>query len=83
MKNAFESCKMMGVVDGSKMIPPDDSANIVKHWIWKKKDNLMKAMIMQCVKSDLVIKVAHTKPPVKPLYAFLLEVVLESFTPSK
>jgi len=61
MKNAFESCEMMGVVDGSETIPPDDSANIAKHRIWKKKDNLAKAMITQCVKSDLVIKVAHAK----------------------
>jgi len=28
----------------------------VKHRIWKKKDNLAKAMITQCVKADLVIK---------------------------
>jgi gag-polypeptide of LTR copia-type len=61
MKNVFESCEMMGVVDGSETIPPDDPTHIVKQWIWKKKDNLAKAMIMQCVKSDLVIKVAHIK----------------------
>src|SRR5882724_4329012 len=61
MKNVFESCEMMGVVNGSETIPPDDSANIVKHRIWKKKDNLAKAMITQCMKSDLVIKVAHAK----------------------
>jgi hypothetical protein len=61
MKSAFESSEMMGVVDGSETIPPDDSANIARHWIWKKKDNLAKAMITQCVKSNLVIKVAHAK----------------------
>ena len=61
MKNVFESCEMMSVVDGSETILPDDSANIAKHQIWKKKDNLTKAMITQCVKSDLVIKVAHIK----------------------
>jgi len=44
MKNLFESCKMMGVVNGSETIPPDDSAHNVKHWIWKKV-NLTKAMI--------------------------------------
>ena len=52
---------MMGVVDGSETIPPDDSTHIARHRIWKKKDNLAKAMITQCVKSDLVIKVAHAK----------------------
>jgi hypothetical protein len=61
MWNTFESCAMMGVVDGSKTCPPDDTTHIVKHRIWKKKDNLAKATIMQCVKANLVIKVAHTK----------------------
>src|SRR6202034_427907 len=61
MQNAFESCEMMGVVDGSETCPPDDSANIVKNHIWKKKNILAKAMIMQCVKSNLIIKVAHAK----------------------
>src|SRR5258705_1896030 len=61
MKNAFKFCEMMGVVDGSQTIPPVDAANIVQHRIWKKKDNLAKAMITQCVKSHLVIKVAHAK----------------------
>jgi hypothetical protein len=61
MRNAFKSCEMMGVVDGSETCPPDDTTNIAKHRIWKKKKNLAKAMITQCVKADLVIKVAHTK----------------------
>src|SRR6266436_8526191 len=61
MKNTFESCEMMGVVDGSKTILLDDGAHIAQHQIWKKKDNLAKAMITQCMKSDLVIKVAHAK----------------------
>ena len=61
MRNAFESCEMMGVVDGSETCPPDDTTHIAKHRIWKKKDNLAKAMITQCVKADLVIKVAHAK----------------------
>jgi hypothetical protein len=52
---------MMGVINGSETILSDDAAHIVKHWIWKKKVNLAKAMITQCVKSDLVIKVAHVK----------------------
>src|SRR5882762_8726277 len=61
MRNAFESCEMMGVVDGSETCPPDDTTNIAKNRIWKKKDSLAKAMITQCVKADLVIKVAHVK----------------------
>jgi hypothetical protein len=61
MRNAFKSCEMMGVVDGSKTCPADDTTNIVKNRIWKKKDNLAKAIITQCVKADLVIKVAHVK----------------------
>jgi hypothetical protein len=61
MRNAFESCKMMGVVDGSETYPPDDTNNIAKNRIWKKKDSLAKAMITQCVKADLVIKVTHVK----------------------
>jgi hypothetical protein len=51
---------MMGVIDGSETILPDDPTHIAKQQIWKKKDNLAKAMITQCVKSDLVIKVART-----------------------
>ena len=51
----------MGVVDGSKTILPDDGAHIAQHQIWKKKVNLTKAMITQCMKSDLVIKVSHAK----------------------
>ena len=54
-------CEMMGVVDGSETCPPDDTTNIAKNRIWKKKNTLAKAMITQCVKSDLVIKVAHAK----------------------
>jgi hypothetical protein len=61
MQNTFESFKMMGIVDSSETCPPDDTTNITKHCIWKKKDNLTKAMITQCVKADLVIKVAHAK----------------------
>jgi hypothetical protein len=61
MKNMFDSCEMMGVVDGSEKILLGDSAHIVEHWIWKRKDNLAKAMITQCMKSDLVIKFAHAK----------------------
>ena len=61
MKNAFETCDMWGIVNGSEIIPPDDMVNLIKHQIWKKKDNLMKAMIMQCVKADLVIRVPHAK----------------------
>jgi hypothetical protein len=58
MKNAF---KMWHVVDGTETIPSDDSANATKRQIWIKKDNLAKAMITQCIKADLVIKVAHAK----------------------
>src|ERR1700728_1375885 len=61
MKKAFETCEMWGIVDGTETIPSDDSANMAKRRIWIKKDNLAKAMITQCVKADLVIKVAHAK----------------------
>src|SRR6202453_5087635 len=61
MKNVFETCDMWGVVNGSETIPSDDTAHAAKHWIWIKKDNLAKAMITQCIKADLVIKVAHAK----------------------
>lgn len=57
MRNAFESCDMWGVVGGSETIPAD--ATTSQYQIWKKKDSLGKVMITQCVKSDLVIKVAH------------------------
>ena len=66
MWNAFESCKMMGVVDSSETCPPDDTTHIVKHHIGKKKDNLAKAMITQCVKAELIIKVAHAKHTKEP-----------------
>src|ERR1700676_4160536 len=56
MKNTFESCKMMGVVDSSETCLPDDTTHIVKHHIWKKK-----AMITQCMKANLIIKVTHAK----------------------
>jgi gag-polypeptide of LTR copia-type len=61
MKNVFETCKMWNIVNGSETIPSDDTTNATKHQIWIKKDNLAKAMITQCIKVDLVIKVAHTK----------------------
>src|ERR1700683_4438818 len=61
MKNVFETHNMWGVVNGSETIPSDDTANTAKRRIWIKEDNLAKAMITQCVKADLVIKVAHAK----------------------
>ena len=61
MRNAFESCEMWGIINGCKTILSDDTTNATKHQIWIKKDNLMKAMITQCIKADLVIKVVHTK----------------------
>ena len=33
MRNAFESYKMMGVVDGSKTCLPDDTTHMAKHRI--------------------------------------------------
>jgi len=50
---------MWDVVDGAETMPTDTT--IVEYRIWKKKDNLAKAIITQCIKSDLVIKVAHAK----------------------
>src|ERR1700677_4135066 len=61
MKNVFETCDMWGVVNGSETIPPDNTVNLIKCQIWIKKDNLAKAMITQCVKADLVIKVVYAK----------------------
>jgi len=61
MKNTFKSCKMWGVINSSETIPPYDKDHAIQHQIWKKKDSLTKAMIMQCIKADLLIKVAHTK----------------------
>src|ERR1700729_1935093 len=54
MQNAFESCEMWGVVNGSETIPPDDKDHAIQHRIWKKKDSLAKAMITQCIKADLI-----------------------------
>lgn len=59
MKNAFESCEMWEVVNGSETTPPEDVFHSDNRRIWKKKDTMAKAMITQCVKADLVIKVAH------------------------
>src|ERR1700729_4396757 len=61
MQNVFESCEMWGVIDGSKTLPPDNKDHAIQHRIWKKKDSLTKDMITQCIKADLVIKVAHAK----------------------
>jgi hypothetical protein len=52
---------MWRVIDGSETIPSDDTTNAAKRRIWIKKDNLAKGMILQCIKPDLVIKVAHAK----------------------
>ena len=60
MQNTFESCEMWGIVNGSETIPLDNKDHAIQHRIWKK-DSLMKAMIKQCIKADLVIKVAHAK----------------------
>jgi hypothetical protein len=73
MKNAFETCEMWRVVDSSETIPSDDTTNVTKHRIWIKKDNLVKAMITQCIKADLVIKVAHAKHAKESWDIFLSE----------
>jgi hypothetical protein len=73
MWNAFKSWKMMGVVDRYKTCPPDNATNITKVRIWKKKDSLTKAMITQCVKANLVIKVAHVKHGKESLDVFASE----------
>jgi hypothetical protein len=49
------------VIDSSETCLPDDTTHIAMHYIWKKKDNLAKAMVIQCVKADVVIKVTHAK----------------------
>jgi hypothetical protein len=61
MQNMFESCEMWDVVNGSETLPPDNKDHTIQHQIWKKKDSLAKAMITQCIKADLVIKVTHAK----------------------
>src|ERR1700677_588802 len=73
MKNAFETCDMWGIVNGSETIPSDDTAHVAKRRIWIKKDNLTKAMITQCIKADLVIKVAHAKRAKESWDIFLSE----------
>src|SRR6202050_3842441 len=73
MKNVFETCDMWGIVNGSETTPSDDTAHTAKRRIWIKKDNLAKAMIMQCIKADLVIKVAHTKRAKESWDIFLSE----------
>jgi hypothetical protein len=73
MKNAFETCKMWNIVNGSETIPLDDTTNATKHRIWIKKDNLAKPMITQCIKADLVIKVAHAKHAKESWDIFLSE----------
>jgi hypothetical protein len=52
---------MWDVVNGSETLPPDNKDHTIQHQIWKKKDSLMKAMIMQYIKANLIIKVTHTK----------------------
>jgi hypothetical protein len=52
---------MWHIIDGSETIPSDDTSNAAKHRMWIKKDNLTKAMIMQCIKADLVIEAVHAK----------------------
>jgi hypothetical protein len=64
---------MWNIVNGSETIPSDDTTNATKHRIWIKKDNLAKAMITQCIKADLVIKVAHAKHAKESWDIFLLE----------
>src|ERR1700729_751354 len=73
MKNAFETCEMWNIVNGSETIPSDDTTNATKRRIWIKKDNLAKAMITQCIKADLVIKVAHAKHAKESWDIFLSE----------
>lgn len=62
MKNGFESCEMWEVVSGSETLPAKDIfAGTDTPAIWQKKDHLAKALITQCIKSELIIKVAHPK----------------------
>ena len=75
MWNSFESCEVMGIVDVSKTCPPDDTTNTVKNHTWKKKDSLAKPMIMQCMKADLIIKVAHIKHAKESWDVFVLSSV--------
>src|ERR1700720_671788 len=73
MKNVFKTCEMWNIVNGSETVPSDDTTNATKHQIWIKKDNLVKAMITQCIKADLVIKVAHAKHAQESWNIFLSE----------
>jgi hypothetical protein len=57
MKNAFETCEMWRIVDHQMTL----------------RDNHAKAMITQCIKADLVIKVAHAKHAKEPWDTFLWE----------
>src|ERR1700683_5387855 len=73
MKNAFETCDMWGVINGSETIPSDDTAHAAKRRIGIKKDNLEKELITQCIKADLVIKDANAKRAKESWDIFLSE----------
>jgi hypothetical protein len=62
---------MWNIVNGSETIPSDGTTNATKCQIWIKKDNLAKAMITQCIKADLVIKVTHAKHAKESWHIFL------------
>lgn len=59
MKNVFSTAEMWGVVSGTETKPGNDVFNSEAHTNWESKDDMAKALITQCIKSDLIIKVTH------------------------
>lgn len=57
MKDTFEVVDLWEIVNGDEKVPPDSKAN--KLLLWKKKDKAAKSLLTQCIKSNLVVKVAH------------------------
>ena len=49
------------------------TTHTIQHQIWKKKDSLVKAMIMQYIKANLIIKVTYTKHTKESWDVFAME----------
>lgn len=61
MKSALEYGEMWGVVSGMESCPADDVFSADGHKEWKKKDAAAKTMFFQCVKPELLVKIAHAQ----------------------
>ncbi|KDR86118.1 hypothetical protein GALMADRAFT_132711 [Galerina marginata CBS 339.88] len=57
MKSAYEVCDLWEVVKGIEKAPsPGSSVELEKEW--KKKNKAATALMLQCIKQELVVKVA-------------------------